>query len=120
MGFKEHMVEVHKETVPLKGYQGDQRQQKAHIRIKGSGWSGSNYVGGASNDLGLEQLADGSWVMHVSDYDQYKYGKAWQEKFTDQYSRATVKKHCKQHNFFVSDEHVEEDGTIVMKLRSPF
>ena len=121
MGFKEHQIEVSDKPLTLKGYQGDDRKQQAHIRIKGSGWgSGQNYVGGASNDLGIERLSDGSWAMHISDYDVNKYNKKWQSKYFDEYSRATVKEHCKQHNFFVTDERVEDDGTIVMKLRSPF
>lgn len=121
MGFKEHMIEVSDTPMTLKGYQGDNRKQQAHIRIKGSGWGGSkNYVGGASNDLGLEQQSDGSWAMHISGYDTGKYNQRWQSKFFDEYSRETVKDHCKQHNFFVTDEHTEEDGTIVMRLRSPF
>jgi len=91
-GFKSHMIETFDIPVHLRGFQGDERQQLAHIRIKGSGWKGENYVGGASNDLGFEQLEDGTYRFHVSRYDTGRYGKDFQQKLCQNYSVEVIKK----------------------------
>lgn len=120
MGFKENMIEVSDTPMALKGYQGDDRQQRAHIRIKGSGWGhGSNYVGGASNDLGWEMLEDGTFAFHVSDYDVNKYNQNWQKKLTQQYAKEVITEIAQDNKFFVEDTH-EENGEIFMRVVSPF
>jgi hypothetical protein len=119
LGFKAHMIEESEELLNMRGYQGDTRKQRCHIRIKGSGWSGQNYVGGASNDLGFELLEDGTYGFHVSEYDSGRYNKAWIDKFTRAYSREVVGEICQEQNFFIAEES-EEDGELVMKLQSPF
>ena len=43
-------VEVHKEAHPLYGYQGDVREQKAHVIIR------RQFVGTAANDIALVAL----------------------------------------------------------------
>lgn len=113
------MIEWHEAGVELKGYQGDTRKQKAHIRIKGSGWAGANYVGAASNDLGFERQEDGSYAFHVSDYDQHRYGKAWQDKLMNQYAKAVVQEVCEEQNYFIEEEK-EANGEIFLKISSPF
>lgn len=114
------MIEVSDQTMALKGYGGDYRKQKAHVRIKGSGWGGSNnYVGGASNDLGFEQLEDGSFAFHVSDYDKRRYGGDWQKKLLQQYGREVIKEIATENNFFISNEH-EENGEIFIEVHSQF
>ena len=92
MGFKRNMIEDSETLMNLKGYAGDTRSQQAHVRIKGAGWgTHSNYVGGASNDLGFERMADGSFALHVSEYDRSKYDTQWQQKLTQEYSREVIK-----------------------------
>jgi hypothetical protein len=119
MGFKPHQIEVSDTAMSLRGYRGDTRGQKAQIRIKGSGWAGENYVGGSSNDLGFEEVEDGSYVFHVSDYDVHKYNEQWQSQFMDEYARSMVHEICDEQNFFLESE-TEEDGEIVIRLTSPF
>lgn len=121
LGFESHMIEDFGESKErLKGYHGDWRENKASIRIKGSGWSGQNYVGGYSNDLGWEKLEDGSYAFHVSDYDSKKYNSEWQEKFLNQYGKAVTLEVAQGQGYFVESEEEDEDGTIVLKLSSPF
>lgn len=119
MGFKEEHIEISETALPLKGYQGDFRNQKGNIRIKGSGWKGQNYVGGASNDLGWELQTDGSYAFHVSDYDRGKYNTTWQNKLVQQYSKEVIKEVTAMKNFFIESE-TTENGEIVLKVRSPF
>ena len=119
LGFQPHMIEYSENLLPLKGYQGDIRKQKANIRIKGSGWRGENYVGNASNDLGFERLEDGTYAFHVSQYDQMKYNSNWQTKLMNQYSCAVIHEECLTHGFFI-EEKTEEADEINMVLTSPF
>ena len=120
MGFKSHMLEYSDDKMPLKGYQGDTRAQKANLRIKGSGWGTShNYVGGASNDLGWELMEDGTYSMHVSDYDKSKYNQKWQMQLVKEYAREVIKEVSNEQNFFVESEE-EIDGEIFIRVSSPF
>lgn len=57
-------IEVHQEAQDLIGIGGTRRSQKAHIIIRRS------TVGSASNDIGFEKQADGSYKAIVSDYDK--------------------------------------------------
>lgn len=63
LGVKADHIEQHEFPVPLVGYQGDKREQKAHVVIRRS------HVGTASNDIGFEILKDGIRII-VSDYDK--------------------------------------------------
>jgi hypothetical protein len=120
VGFQKHMIESSDSLMSLKGYAGDIRKQHAHIRIKGAGWgSAQNYVGPASNDLGFEQMSDGSFALHVSEYDSAKYGTEWQHKLIREYSREVIKEVAHEHNFFINNE-IEEDGEIYIEVTSPF
>ena len=114
------MIEDSETLMNLKGYAGDTRSQQAHVRIKGAGWgTHSNYVGGASNDLGFERMADGSFALHVSEYDRSKYDTQWQQKLTQEYSREVIKEVAIEHNFFINEE-TEMDGEIYIEVNSPF
>ncbi len=116
MGFASHMVEVSETLLPLRGYRGDTREQAAHVRIKGAGWA-ENYVGIASNDLGFELQPDGTYLMHVSEFDSRRYGAAWQQRLMNQYAKATVEEVAVEQNWSVEEE-VGEGGEIRMLLRT--
>lgn len=70
LGFTPERVEVHATAVPLVGYEGSQRQERAHVVIR------RRYVGAASNDIGFEQTPTG-FRAHVSDYDGDRFGHGW-------------------------------------------
>jgi len=114
MGFKEHQIEVFEEAQQLKGYHGDFRSQRAHVRIKGSGWSGQNYVGGASNDLGWERQSDGTFAFHVSDYDVSKHNKTWQDHLSQYYAAEVIYEIAEERGFSIEEE-IEENGEIYIK-----
>lgn len=117
LGFAAHAIECFDIPVSLKGYKGDERQQKANIRIKGSGWGYSqNYVGGMSNDLGFELLSDGTYALHVSEYDESKYNTAWVQNLEQEYARAVVHEVCEDQGLIIEEEE-EENQEIHMTLR---
>lgn len=114
------MIECFDTPVSLKGYQGDTRQQKCNIRIKGSGWGSSqNYVGGASNDLGFELLSDGTYALHVSDYDASKYNRAWIDSFEQQYALATCREVVEETGLIIEDEE-EINQEIHLTINVPY
>jgi hypothetical protein len=118
MGFKEHMIEVSETPLQLKGFEGNLRKGKAaHIRIKGSGWRGQNYVRGMSNDLGFERMEDGTFRFHVSEYDVTKYGELWQQQLQQNYAVEIIKKIARQegHEFIPPTKQGEN---LVCKIRS--
>ena len=63
-GFDRSQIETHEEAVPLFGYQGDRRPERAHIVIR------REHVGTAANDVGWERLPDGTYRAWISEYDQ--------------------------------------------------
>ncbi len=63
-GFEESQIEIHQQAVPLYGYQGDVRQQKANIVVR------RQHVGQAANDVGWERQADGTYRGWISEYDR--------------------------------------------------
>jgi len=97
--WKGHIKSDETGSIPLYGYQGDDRTKKnksdknyappCTVMIPGEGSSragrGKNVVGGASNDIGFSRKADGTFVIHVSDYDRHKYGKDWENKIKMEY-----------------------------------
>lgn len=69
LGIALEQIEVHAEGAELVGYQGDQRIQKAHVIVR------RQHVGSASNDIGFEKQADGTYKAIVSEYDKnFGYG----------------------------------------------
>jgi len=87
VGFK-GKIEVHETAVPLYGYLGDKRGQKAHVIIRRS------FVGSSANDIGFEQAPDGKFKAHISEFEtgtgryaggDSKYGTEWQNKLYTYY-----------------------------------
>lgn len=62
-GFAADQIEIHQEAVALYGYQGDQRDQQAHIVIR------RQHVGSGANDVGWEKQPDGSYRAWISEFD---------------------------------------------------
>lgn len=85
VGFDQTKVEVHASPVQLVGYQGDRREQKAHIVIR------RQHVGGASNDVGFLGSPTGYQAL-VSGYDHPRFGSGWLSQLSTRYEvHATAK-----------------------------
>lgn len=80
VGFDRSQIEIHERPVPLVGYEGNEREQRAHVVIR------RRHVGPASNDIGFERTPAG-FRAHISDYDQSRYGSAWLRRLQGAYSR---------------------------------
>lgn len=82
MGYK---PTIHSDAIPLHGYRGDKRKQKAHIVIPRS------QVGGMSNDVGFERVKKG-FVLHASAYDTAWRAGAKIKQLNKSYSENKLKK----------------------------
>ena len=89
-GFQESQIEVHAEAVPLYGYQGDQRPQRAHIVIR------RQHVGPAANDVGWERLTDGTYRAWVSEYDgRHRFSEQMQNKIKQEYAYGLINRQAR-------------------------
>ncbi len=85
VGFSRAQIELHDEAVPLYGYRGDQREQRAHVVIR------RQHVGPAANDVGWERMADGSYRAWISEYDgRHRFDAATQNRIKQGYAYAAV------------------------------
>ena len=84
-GFEVAQIEVHPEAMPLFGYQGDQRDQQAHIVIR------RQHVGTAANDVGWERQPDGTYRAWISEYDgRHRFDQAMQNRIEQEYAYHVV------------------------------
>ncbi len=84
-GFQESQIEVHQEAVPLYGYQGDVRPQRAHIVIR------RQHVGQAANDVGWERQADGTYRAWISEYDgRHRFDQTMQNRIKQEYAYQVI------------------------------
>jgi uncharacterized protein DUF1257 len=109
VGFR--TVEVHDQPQTLKGFQGDDRPERADVIIR------REHIGRLSNDIGFARRPDGSFEAIVSDYDRRRYGEAWLSELTRSYSHAATLQYAERHGFEVSTDEVQQDGTRRLTLR---
>ena len=89
MGWTREQIEVHDTPVALVGYQSKVRAQKAHVVVR------REHVGSASNDLGWEMGADGTFAAHISDFDKSKYNETWRSNLFEHYCQGIATKALK-------------------------
>jgi len=98
-------IEVHDEPQHLYGYQGDRREQTAHVIIR------RQHVGHASNDIGFARQADATYAAVISEYDggrdTSKYGPRWQRALKESYGYHVIK------------AQQEKRGRRVERIRTP-
>lgn len=102
---------TYEDAVNLYGFQGDKRDQKAHIVLPRS------QVGSASNDIGFEKV-NGKYILRISEFDVST--KRFNEKeFQKHYKKHTVLKKIKKNRKFKKKSiSTTKDGKIVIKIRA--
>ena len=111
LGFKDK-VEVYQEAKSLYGYQGDRREQQAHIIIR------RQHVGLAANDIGFQRQSDGTYRAWVSEFDhrQNGYNEAWMGKLKQAYGVEKARAEAKKRGYQVTEEK-QGDGRIRLVCR---
>jgi hypothetical protein len=115
LGINPEGIKVHKESQPLYGYQGDKREQRAHIIIR------RQYVQAYANDIGFERLMNGTYRVWISDFDrgtdgQGKYGDAWLGRLKQAYGVEKAKAEARKKGYRVTEQK-QDDGRIRLICR---
>lgn len=104
---------VNTPSLPLYGYQGDEREEKASIRINRA--TVNNWSGGASNDIGFAWNGK-TFEAIVSNYDRRQPRvQQFLRRLKQTYSKVEVRRQAKAKGYYVSEKK-EADGTIRMVL----
>ena len=106
-----YIPEVHTSAVNLYGYQGDKRDQKAHIVIP------RKQVGHASNDVGFERV-DKGFTLHASEFDRdWRTGEKIKQ-LNQGYAENKLKKTVSVlSNYNIFSRKQKENGQIEIQLR---
>jgi len=104
VGFK--TVEVHETPQHLYGFQGDIRPDTAEVIVR------RKYIGAASNDIGFQRQADGTYQAIISEYDRHQYSQTWLNTLTQRYGYHQLLETATNQGFAVEQQEVLEDGTI--------
>lgn len=105
-------LEVHQEARSLYGYQGDRREQQAHIIIR------RQHVGLAANDIGFQRQSDGTYQAWVSEFDQRQngYSEAWMGKLKQAYGVEKARAEAKKRGYRVTEQKLD-DGRVRLVMR---
>lgn len=103
---------VHAEPKNLHGFQGDKREQKAHIIVD------KGHVGVAANDVGFLKKANGKYEMIISAYDKSaRHADNFLKKLPRNYAAHKVIKTAATMGIRVTSK-VEQDGEIHIHARA--
>lgn len=103
------VIERHSLPVPLYGFRGDLRPERAHLVIR------RNYVGPSSNDIGFIKEGN-SYGAIVSDFDRTRHGSEWLGRLTQLYAKNKVLKQMKMSGWRLGGQTTKSDGTIRLVL----
>jgi hypothetical protein len=107
-----YVFEEHETAQHLYGYQGDKRQQKAHVIIR------RKYVGSMSNDVGFLRKEDGTYELIISDYDRSgskKQAKNLTQALKQVYATHKIKKKAKALGYTVKSQKTT-DGKVKIRV----
>lgn len=113
LGFGRAAIEVHAESVALVGYEGRERDPRAHVVIR------RQHVGSASNDLGFERT-DTGYRAHVSDYDRRRYDASWLARLRERHDvhhRASLERVAAEARQREEERRAEERRALVEAQR---
>ena len=103
--------EIHTKATNLHGYQGDARDQKAHIILP------RKQVGSASNDVGFERVKKG-FICHASAYDHSWRNGERIKTLNKKYAENKLKKEVNMTiRFNILSRKDRKDGKIEIQLR---
>jgi hypothetical protein len=106
-----YQAEVHEDGVPLHGFLGDSREQRAHVVVP------RRQVGRLSNDIGFERTADGTYRAWISDFDARKHGSRWLADLTHRYAYHATMATLARQSFQVARQERHEDGSMRILVR---
>ena len=97
------------QSLPLYGFQGDQRDQRAQIVIR------RNQIGSLSNDLGFAWNGQ-AFIPIISEYDaQGRLNQRWREQLQATYSKLAIMRFLQEKKAAIGRIQSLEDGSIVFQ-----
>lgn len=111
-GFQADQIETHEQAVPLYGYQGDQRDQQAHIVIR------RRHVGSGANDVGWEKQPDGTFMAWISEFDA-GVGKYKHRQDSAKFNPKMQSRIKQEYAFSVIERQQRDRGRSVSRERLP-
>jgi hypothetical protein len=106
-------VEIHTQAMPLFGYHGDERPERAHIIIR------RNHLDCASNDIGFARNADGQFSAILSEYDRsIGFDQKWLNRVHQRYKEERTLAMARQRGYVLRGRQViqTEQGEQVKLL----
>ena len=106
-------VEIHTQPMPLFGYHGDERPERAHIIIR------RNHLDCASNDIGFVRNADGQFSAILSEYDRsIGFDQKWLNRVHQRYKEERTLAMARQRGYVLRGRQViqTEQGEQVKLL----
>ena len=103
------------DSLPLYGYRGDERQERADIVVR-RGW-----IGQWANDIGWKQQPDGAYSLIISEYDGERAAVKGtrQHRLThdvmQEYSRRELLRRYEAEGYTVTEKRLE-DGRIELQI----
>lgn len=112
MGVNPEHIEVHESPVSLNGFMGDARRQRAHVVIR------RQNVGQASNDIGFEKTAEGSFKAWVSDFDRHRGlgHRIMNKELMHHYSKRKVLRELRRQRGAKIEKMEEKNGKVRIKV----
>lgn len=99
-------VEVHSTPQALYGFEGDRRPETAEVIIR------RQYIGKASNDIGFQRQADGTFIAIISDNERMIYSHQWINQLTQRYGYHQLLATAPAQGFAIEEQETLADGTI--------
>jgi hypothetical protein len=106
-------VEIHTQAMPLFGYHGDERPERAHIIIR------RNHLDCASNDIGFVRNTDGQFSSILSEYDRsIGFDQKWLNRVHQRYKEERTLAMARQRGYVLRGRQViqTEQGEQVKLL----
>lgn len=110
LGF-EGKVEQHARAVPLEGYEGVMRAQKANVILR------RKHLNSYANDIGFVRGTDGRFTLIVSEWDRANtFGEDVQARLKRAYLEKAAVKEYGMRGYHVKQRVVHEDGRVVLRI----
>jgi Protein of unknown function (DUF1257) len=106
-------VEIHTQAMPLFGYHGDERPERAHIIIR------RNHLDCASNDIGFVRNSHGQFSAILSEYDRsIGFDQKWLNRVHQRYKEERTLAMARQRGYVLRGRQViqTEQGEQVKLL----
>lgn len=110
MGFRADHIERSETPLPLVGYRGDVRPERAHVIIS------RKHISRLANDVGFVRGEDGTYGAIISEYDARRFDAGWLRALHQRYAYHATLSQLAAQGFALAEEQTT-DGSLHLTLR---